>query len=165
MRKLRCAIVAFSMLAISVGAAHGQRFGAQVNWADDADLGLGARVEFPVALASEGTLAGVFLIGSFDYFFPDGDFNYFEFNGNLAVPVSPTSSVNPYVGAGLNMARWSSDIDTPGADASSTDLGLNALGGIRFGVGNFASYAEARLELGGGEQLVLTFGILLGQRR
>jgi opacity protein-like surface antigen len=164
MRKLRCAVVAFSMLAISAGVAHGQRFGAQVNWADDADLGLGARVELPIALASEGALAGTFLIGSFDYFFPDG-YDYFEFNGNVGVPVSPQSALNPYVGAGLNMARASAEVDVPGVDASNTELGLNALGGIRFGIGTLSSFAEARLELSGGEQLVLTFGILFGGSR
>jgi opacity protein-like surface antigen len=160
MRNLRSAVVAVAVLALSSGAVQGQRFGVQVNWADGADLGLGARVELPLALASEGILAGTYLIGSFDYFFPD-NFDYFEFNANVAVPVSTTSALNPYVGAGLNMARRSFDAD----DASHTDLGLNALGGIKFGIGQLASFAEARLELGGGDQLVLTWGVLLGRNR
>jgi opacity protein-like surface antigen len=164
MRKLRIGLVALSALVLGAGSAHAQRFGAQVNWAEDADLGLGARAELPLGLGSEGVLASTYLIGSFDYFFPSNDnLNYFEFNANVAVPVDPASALKPYVGTGLNMARWS--VDSPGGDNSNTDLGLNLLGGIKFALGNLASFAEARLELGGGEQFVLTFGVIVGENR
>ena len=163
MKMLRSALVALSVLGITAGAVQGQRFGAQVNWGDDVDLGVGARLEIPVALASEGFLAGTFLVASFDYYFPDGPFDYFEFNGNFVAPVNTESNLNPYVGAGLNMARWS--YDGPGDGASSTDLGLNLLGGIRFLLGSMSSFAEAKFEAGGGEQFVLTFGVMFGPNR
>jgi hypothetical protein len=41
-------------------------------------------------------------------------------------------------------------------------VGLNLLGGLKFALGSLSSYAEGRFELGGGEQLVLTFGVLVG---
>jgi hypothetical protein len=68
------------------------------------------------------------------------------------------------VGAGLNLAHVS--VDVPGVPGGSdTDLGLNALAGLRFPLGTFSAFAEARAELGGGKQLVLTFGALLGGSR
>jgi hypothetical protein len=157
---LRTSLIAVAVLAFGAANAEAQRFGGQVSWADDADLGLGARVEIPVALSSEGILAGTYIIGSFDYFFIDCDeCSYMEFNGNFAAPIG-TSSLRPYVGAGLNMAR--SSVDVLDESISDTEMGLNLLGGIKFGLGSLSSYAEARMELGGGEQFVLTFGILFG---
>lgn len=165
MKMLRTSLIAVAVLAFGAANAEAQRFGGQVSWSDDMDLGVGARVELPVALSSEGILAGTYIIGSFDYFFPDcEDCTYFEFNGNFAAPIG-TSSLRPYVGAGLNVARFSVDIDVPGFEdsASNTEMGLNLLGGIKFGIGSLSSYAEARMELGGGEQFVLTFGVLFGR--
>jgi opacity protein-like surface antigen len=164
MWKVRTAFVALAMLALGAGSAQAQRFGAQVSWADDADLGLGARMEVPVPLGSEGALAALYLVGSFDYFFPDcDDCSYIEFNANVAIPVNTTSNLNPYVGGGLNMSR--SSVEILGESDSDTRLGLNALGGLKFAIGNLASFAEARLELKDESQLVLTFGVLLGENR
>ena len=161
MRTLRSALIAFSVLALGAGTAQGQRFGAQLDWGDDTDLGIGGRLEYDVgaSLASEGTLSRAYLIGSFDYF-PDcgTDCNYFEFNGNLAVPVS-SATLNPYLGAGLNMGRVSA------GNASDTQFGLNVLGGLKFAISKLASFAEARIELKDNSQLVLTWGIMLGQNR
>jgi len=169
MRKVRSVFWALSLVALSATAAHAQRFGAQLDWGTDSDLGIGARVEFPIALASEGILAGTYLIGSFDYFFPDCesdlvDCSYFEFNGNVAAPVQVEGTLKPYVGAGLNMARASVDVQGVGG-GSDTQLGLNLLGGLRFAIGSLSSFAEARVELSGGEQFVVTWGIMLGRNR
>lgn len=161
MTKLRIPFIILAVLACGATGAEAQRFGAQLNWANDMDLGFGARLELPLNIGAEGVLSRTYLIGSFDYFFPDCDeCSYFEFNGNLAVPVDVEGNLNPYVGAGLNMARFSADV--PGVDSSNTDLGLNVLGGLKFALGPFASFGEARFELGGGEQFVLTFGVLFG---
>jgi len=162
MWKLRTAFVALAVLALGAGSAQAQRFGAQVSWADDVDLGIGGRLEydFGASLADEGTLSHTYLIGSFD-FFPDcgNDCSYFEFNGNLAVPVNAENSLNPYVGGGLNMGRISV------GSGSDTQFGLNVLGGLKFTIGKLASFAEARMELKGESQFVLTFGVLLGENR
>lgn len=150
-------------LAISAGNLHAQRLGAQLSWGDDTDLGLGARVEvgLPNVFTTTGALARTYFIGSFDYFFVDcNECTYWELNGNLAVPIA-AAGVDPYVGAGLNIAHISLDLGILD-DQSDTELGVNLLGGVRFPIGTVSSFGEARLELGGGEQFVLTFGVLFG---
>lgn len=146
-------------------------FGVQGSWGDESDLGIGARVVAPVGhmiTADDGSVfAGLKAIGSFDWFFidcPDGfDCGYFEINANGAVPL-PLEGFSPYVGAGLNVARVSiatEDQDSPFAfDESETEVGLNVLGGIDFPLGGLNTFAEGRFELGGGEQFVLTVGVL-----
>lgn len=70
----------------------------------------------------------------------------------------------PYVGGGLNFARWSMDIPAElkpfiEGSASDTELGLNLIGGAEFGVGRFKPFAELRAQISGGEQVVLAAGI------
>lgn len=167
-------LVALTLLAAGAGSVSAQRFGVQANWSDDFDFGVGGRVEMPLPnlLTSEGALANTYLIGSFDYFFPDCDnaltgfdCSYWELNAGLAIPLA-SASLDPYVGAGLNLARVSFDYDgnvpRVDVDASETEVGLNLLGGLRFPLGSVSAFGEGRFELGGGEQLVLTFGVLLG---
>lgn len=129
------------------------RFGLQANWADETDFGVGVRYEMGVTsvLPRAGTIR---LVPSFDWFFPEGNFNYWELNLN-AINVFPVPNVRAagYVGAGLNYAKISNGV-------SSDDVGANILAGIRL-AGTFRPFLEARLELGGGEQLVLTGGFML----
>ncbi|HSJ13193.1 MAG TPA: hypothetical protein VK939_02185 [Longimicrobiales bacterium] len=159
-----------AMLGAGASNAEAQRIGVQGNWSDDFDLGIGARVELnlPNLLTSEGPLANTFLIGSFDYFFPDCpadlDCSYWEINGNLAVPFA-VSGLSPYAGAGLNIARIDVGLEDSDFSGSDTEIGLNLLGGLRFPIGGVSAYGEARLELGGGEQFVLTFGAMVGGSR
>jgi hypothetical protein len=128
--------------------------GGQASWADDADLGLGARVA--VGLPAVPLEA----IGSFDYFFPDGDVDYWEINANVAYSFSlPASPVTPYAGGGLSYAHVSADLPT-GGSASDSEVGLNVLGGVKFSLPRLQPFAEARVELGGGEQFVLTGGLM-----
>lgn len=136
------------------------RFGAQVSYGLDVEaIGAGARVEYSLA-SMVPSLNDFRFVGSFDWFFPDG-FDYFEINAGVATsfPMSGGAMV-PYAGAGLGIARVS--VDVPGfGSASSTETGLNIMGGLKFKpMGSLVPFVEARLELGGGEQLVLTGGIL-----
>lgn len=111
----RSVILALALFALAPRTLTAQaKFGGQVNWGDDADIGLGARV-----------VAG-----------------------------SGVTSVAPYVGGGLNIAHSSNA-------TSNTELGVNLLGGLRFGIGPVVKgFSEVRLELSGGEQFVVTFGVL-----
>lgn len=91
------------------------------------------------------------------------DWTYLEINANVAYsfPLSGSSSLRPYAGGGLNIARSSIDFDLPGLRSTSdTEVGLNVLGGSKFGSGRLTPFAELRLELGGGEQFVITGGFL-----
>jgi hypothetical protein len=172
MKALRMGLATVALMAVGAAGAEAQRFGVQANFGTETDLGVGARVEIPIAFASTGTFSQTFLIGSFDYFFwdcEDGGFSeidcsYWEINANAAVPLV-ASGINPYVGAGLNYGNYSIDFDGPLGDfgfGSGSEIGLNILGGLRFPLGGLSAYGEGRFEVGGGEQLVLTFGILLG---
>ena len=89
------------------------------------------------------------------------DRSYWELPGNLAYffKVEASSSLAPYAGGGLNIAHKSKEFDD-GRSASDTDLGLNLLGGTLFGRGKVNPFVELRVELAGGEQFVLTGGVL-----
>lgn len=159
-------LTAAAFVFVFAPAAEAQvSFGAQGSWGDDFDLGLGARVEMPLPDLHEQVRA----IGSFDYFFPDIDnLTYWEINANgaFSIPIEGESPFAPYVGGGLNIARFSFDTDAqvPGFefDASSTEVGLNVLGGSTFPMADAAvtPFGELRIELSGGEQFVLTGGVL-----
>ncbi len=132
------------------------RFGPQLSWGDDdANLGLGARAVFN--LRSLVNARGLEFVASFDYFFPEGnDVDYWELNGNLSYLIpNVKGGLAPYVGGGLNVAHASA------GSQSDTEAGLNLLGGTRFRTsGKLSPFAELRFELGGGERVVITGGVL-----
>jgi hypothetical protein len=150
------AVVASAAFSAPAQAAEAS-FGGQVSYGfglsdddGDAQLGIGGRV----VLDLSDQKAGVEAIGSFDYFFPEEvlgvDLSYWEINANLVYNLSPMGSLRPYVGAGLNLAHASAE----GFDGE-TDAGLNVLGGLKL---SRHVFVEARVELGGGEQAVLSAG-------
>jgi opacity protein-like surface antigen len=153
-------------LALSAADLQGQiRFGAQASYGDDFDLGIGVRLTS--SLQSVFPRTPLAFHGSFDYFFPDdegtgADISYWEINPNLVymIPVRASSSIAPYAGGGLNIAHLS--VDVPGfGSGDQTELGLNLLGGVQFGGSSrLRPFAEVRVELSGGEQFVLTGGVL-----
>lgn len=146
--------VLFALVAAALGptpSAAQVHLGPQLSLASDTDFGLGGRL-----VAGVPEYAGFEAMGSFDLFFPDAPADYWEINGNVLynfeIPDLP--SLRPYAGGGLHLARVSSDV---GGD---TDLGLNLLAGNKFPLDGFTPFAELRVELGGGEQFVLTGGVL-----
>jgi hypothetical protein len=154
MNKL-CVALFFCVFALAVGNAEvtGQaQLGAQLSYGDKEDFGLVARVEVPIRNFGQG-LRG---IGSLDLFFPERG-NYFELNGNIAYgfSIEGNNSLFPYVGSGLSLAHMSG-----GNNNSDTDLGLNLLAGTAFAAEHLRPFVEARFEVGGGEQLVFTAGVL-----
>ena len=139
-------------------------FGAHASYANESDLGLGAR-----ALWSVSGLRRLGVITSLDYFFPSGsegvvtvNAKHWEVNGNLAYHFG--RRWRPYAGPGLNVARRSAELaflGQPSGSATETALGLNLLGGVRRVNGSKRQYfAEARYEVGGGEQFVVAAGVL-----
>jgi hypothetical protein len=74
------------------------------------------------------------LFGTFDWFFPESasgvDNEYYEFNLNAVVMGGFNPKFDAYMGLGLNVARFRSEID----GVVSTEFnraGLNLLGGAR----------------------------------
>jgi hypothetical protein len=145
------------MLAAAPHTLHAQgvlRLGPQISFGDDTDAGAGIRLESRFSSAPDWRFAG-----SFDLFFPDGPLEYWEINTNILRSFRIAGSdIAPYVGGGMNLVRSSVD---GVANSDDTDLGLNLMGGLRFNTGTrLAPFFELRVELGGGEQAVLTAGLL-----
>ena len=162
MKRLLTAVCTVLALAAMAGPAQAQvQFGPQASYADDFDFGVGARAQFGLGsmMEAEGGLADLVGIASFDFFFPDcggADCSAFEVNANVVYPFVSEQSFTPYAGGGLNIGRFSV------SEVSDTEIGLNALGGLEFAIQELAAFVEARFELSGYEQFVLTFGVLFG---
>ncbi len=144
----------FCLAGATDAQAQGFRWGPELNLATDTDFGLGARVEF------DFNNSPLTVIGSFDYYFPDGSVDYWEINGNLIYnfDIASAPTVTPYAGGGLNIAHWS--IDTEVGSRSDTDPGLNLLGGARFDAGSLMPFVEMKFTIEGGDQFVVTGGLL-----
>lgn len=133
------------------------RFGAQVSYGDNTQLGIGARLQYP--LTSLFKNAPVTSAASFDWFFPDEpagvNVTAFEINYNIFYQFK-VDALTPYAGGGLVLGYASSD---PGG--SNTDLGLNLGGGLQFKTGGrLAPFIEGRFELSAFEQFVITGGLV-----
>jgi Outer membrane protein beta-barrel domain len=155
------AAVAGLLLMLPAAANAQVRLGPQLSWGDDTDLGVGGRV-----LANVESLIHWDFIGTFDVFFIDDNSNfdrsYWEANGNLAYNfrIADAQSLAPYVGAGLNISRFSIEDRSTGEERDNTDLGVNLFAGTQFEGTSVTPFAEFRIVAEGAEQLVLTGGIL-----
>ncbi len=91
--------------------------------------------------------------------------SYIQINGDVIAKFAPNGSIAPFAGAGLAYGIYSASSD--GFDASSSDLGLNLLGGVSFpGALGFAEpYVNGRLTLINGSAISIIGGlrIPLGQ--
>jgi len=130
------------------------RFGPQLSWADDAELGIGGRITGDVdVFENTDALRSLRGIGEFIYY-TDDTFDLWEINLNGALPVRfGDSGTDFYAGAGLNIAN--------GGD---TEIGINLLGGLNFDLGNLDAFADAGIRLNGSDQFVISGGLMLGSR-
>ena len=149
---------AAALLCLTAGklAAQAPRMGGQLSFAQDVNAGVGLRLEDPLAPPASHDLR---VIGTFDYYFPNTPFQYWELNGNVAwgFRLAP-ARLALYVGGGINIAR-SGVRGVP--DAAQTNLGANLLVGFRFLTSTSATpYVELRPELGGGNRLVVSTGVM-----
>lgn len=153
------AIAAVFMFAAPNTADAQVSFGVQGSYGTEIEaIGAGARVNYAIPGAE-----GFGLAGSFDYFFPDG-FDWWEINANGTYSFATEGgSVAPYAGAGLNYANVSVSGSSGGTtfSASSSEMGLNLLGGLQFGGGGgITPYVEGRYATTGAGQFVFTGGFL-----
>jgi len=150
------AVAVFTLVPAALAAQGPPRLGGQISFAEDENAGLGLRLEQRLMPAGVQDLR---LMVDFDYFFPSSPFNYWELNADLGWGFAlARSPIGMYVGGGLNMARSS----VSGVRSSSvSEVGVNVIFGLRFPTATaFAPYVELRPELGGGNRLVLTAGIM-----
>ena len=91
-----------------------------------------------------------------------GDADYWEANLNLLYTLGlPLVPLTPYLGGGLNIARTVVKNSTDGLlDRERTDKGVNLLAGLELGIGGLSPFVEFRYEVEGGEQWVLTGGVV-----
>jgi hypothetical protein len=140
-------------LFIAPAAMADVEFGPNVSWSNpsgppNGDWGAGARLDFG------SNVRGII---AFDYFFTnaedlfsndvdssDFDLKFWELNGNIVYAFSTDTGAQPYVGAGIGIARRTfHNIDNVFND-DRTEVGINALGGIKFGAGAVHPFFEAR---------------------
>jgi hypothetical protein len=150
--------VGFAVATPAVASAQ-VGFLVQGNYADDFELGVGAGVTF--GLGSLTTNSGIRGEATFDYYFDasgydgpfDTDVTAYEINANGLLDIKSVPGL--YVGAGAHYGSYSfSDCDACDADS---EIGLNLLGGWNFS-GSKGPFVQAKFELGGFKQLVVTAG-------
>jgi opacity protein-like surface antigen len=167
MKTLLAVLGGCAMLAMPT-SAQAQRFGAQLGYGTETDLAVGARVELDMTntLTQTPPFSRAFFLTSFDVYFPDcqagADCSFWELTPALAVPFQG-QSVNPYLGAGLSIARVSTSAG--GVSNSSTEAGIALLGGLKFPLSGMTAFTEARITLSDADQLTLSFGLLFGGPR
>jgi hypothetical protein len=166
MRKLALALTTLSLVAVAARPAEAQfRFGPSAGFGTDADFLVGARalLGFPSLQIAERPLTGQL---SFDYFL-DACTNctWWEITPAMLYTFPVSGSIGPYAGAGINISHFGFDPDIPGVSGvSDNHVGLGIMGGIFLPISTMTGQAEARFDLSGGEQLVLTFSLLFGSR-
>jgi hypothetical protein len=155
MKKQHFAMFAvFLMLLASNAVAGDFDIGGNLNWDNprgggDTDWGVSGRVDYGDDLR---------LITAFDYYFreaedlvADGNFvagndldlKFWELNANVVFQFQ-TAGVRPYFGGGLGIARRTfNDIDNV-FDDERTELGVNAIGGLKFPADPVTPFVEAR---------------------
>jgi hypothetical protein len=126
--------------------------------------GVGAGLRFPLkAWNQQRGLMGMF---TFDYFFApdypvtDGSKHkqtYWEINMDGTYDVPGLKAV--YIGGGLNFTEQSVDYTGNVPGVIGTHLGLNGLAGLHVGSKKAGAFVQARGELWGGRQVVVSAGV------
>jgi len=130
------ALVVISAGLSTPASAKGAQLGVQGGFGGDLDWYIGARAEFETARIFKNAR----MVADFDYFFPGGNFNYYEFDLNYLWPLTTfaeNSDSNLYAGAGLNVGRGKPD----GGD-SNWQMGMNVLGGFSYDLSDRSAFVE-----------------------
>jgi opacity protein-like surface antigen len=92
-------------------------------------------------------------------FVDDVSTSYIQVNGDVIAKFAPSGSIAPFAGAGLAYGIFSAESN--GFDASSSDIGLNLLGGVTFpdALGFGDPYVQGRLTLIDGSAISIIGGV------
>ena len=132
-------VMAMALAVIGAGAAapaSALDLGIQGGYGGDLDWYIGARAEFETAFI----LKNARMVGDFDYFFPGGNFNYYEFDLNYLWPMTTlaeNTDSNLYIGAGLNVGAGK-----PDNGDTNWSIGMNVLGGVSYDLGERSAFLE-----------------------
>lgn len=92
-------------------------------------------------------------------FIDDVSTSYIQINGDVIAKFAPSGSIAPFAGAGLAYGIFSAS--SGGFDASSSDIGINLLGGVSFpgalGIGE--PFVNGRLTLIDGSAISIIGGV------
>ncbi len=165
MKRWTMLLAAFGFLIATIPSqAEAQvQFGPQAVVWDFEDVGVGARVDFALSDAfgiDDGFFDGLFASINGNYLFSDLDGTVLLFNGNASVPFDIDGAVTPYAGAGINHWRWSDEV--AGVSVSSSNSGLNLLGGLFFDLGEIPAFGELQYSTTGAGFLSVSVGVLFG---
>jgi hypothetical protein len=114
------------------------QFGIQGGYSGDYDWFIGARSELGGSKLFERSRVAL----DFNWFFPGGKANLFDFDLNYHWPLTTladNANSDMYIGGGANLGRsWVSDVD----DSGNWSFGLNALGGLHWDLQGRAAFLE-----------------------
>jgi hypothetical protein len=156
MKKLLCTVALVGMLGAPAIVSAQATVGPLAAFHDDFDFGIGGFASIPVPSLDPN----LSIVPSFVYFFPGDPLGFFEINGDVMYQfeVSDETPVLPFAFAGLNVARYSVDIDGLGS-GSNTEIGLNLGGGIKFRAESLEPFAGAKFEIQDGSGFVIFGGV------
>ncbi len=134
-----------------------------------AQLSIGPGISFPVDLGELGILArGTYQIddtwgaqGTFTYYLVGGDgVSFWSFDADATYNFTESDVALLYALAGVSLFHAGIDLG-PFGSASATDFGVSLGGGAKFSAGeSFTPFAEVRLRIAGGTDIVLSGGLL-----
>ena len=136
-----------------VGVRLGPRAGVELH--DDADPFVGAdlRLSFP--------LSPLVINPTFDHFFDEKTTVYqLSFNALYDLPL-PTRRLDPYVGVGVNVTRFSFKENTPGVDDNGSRVGINLLAGACFDLPLVSPFAQVTKGIGEFDLLTVGGGLVV----
>ena len=144
-----------------------------VSNAQDLDFKLGPRVsldvddidEFGVGADVRAAIGDtpVQIHGAFDWYFADDPLTIFTVDANGVYMFDlEDQNITPYAGGGLGITRF--DLDTTnggfGVSASTTEIGLNLVGGAELDLDGTLPFAQLQFTTGTPGRLALSAGIL-----
>lgn len=160
---LVCLLVFFArqdsqaQVTIEIGPRIGYDIGGDI---DEIFLGADARfglAELPVDLGA-----------TFDYYLMEENISFYQISLNAYYPFPLADApIVPYAGAGIGISRMSIDFGDEFGEwfgsnsASSSDTGINLIGGARFPTGNLIPYAQAQFTIGDLSLLTIGGGLLI----
>jgi hypothetical protein len=147
--KLAVALAVSLAMGVSGAAAQSQgrsHIGPQIGYNFDAEV-LVVGAQFSAAIGKH-----LEAYPSFNYFFVDAG-TLWAINADLKYRLPIQNADWLYVGAGLNITRFSV------SSFSSTDAGLNLIGGVESRAGTIHPFGEFRLTVGDGSTIAVMGGL------
>lgn len=102
---------------------------------------------------------------AFDFYFTEENLTVFQISGNALYEFGvDNQAFTPYAGAGIGFTRVSFDTEFEGFgfDSSSTETGINIIGGAEFETGSLKPYVQAQITLGDVDLFTIGGGLLFG---